>query len=158
MSMKKRVSYLPRGQRMLNAVFGTMVRLGMIPGAHLLSVPGRKSGKIRTTPIYVLRYEDMLNDTRKAFGNLARHLLLRPTEKQLETAIDRSSFDRLQAQEQEHGFVEKPEMAKRFFREGKAGQWREQLTRRQVRQIVTTHSPQMRRFGYITPEIEHLVR
>jgi deazaflavin-dependent oxidoreductase (nitroreductase family) len=42
---------------MLNAVFGTMVRLGMIPGAHLLSVPGRKSGKMRTTPIYVLRYE-----------------------------------------------------------------------------------------------------
>jgi deazaflavin-dependent oxidoreductase (nitroreductase family) len=29
----------------------------MIPGAHLLSVPGRKSGKMRTTPIYVLRYE-----------------------------------------------------------------------------------------------------
>lgn len=57
MSMKKRASYLPRGQRTLNAVFGTMVRLGMIPGAHLLSVPGRKTGKMRTTPIYVLRYE-----------------------------------------------------------------------------------------------------
>jgi deazaflavin-dependent oxidoreductase (nitroreductase family) len=57
MSTKKRATYLPRGQRILNAVFGTMVRLGMIPGAHLLSVPGRKSGKMRTTPIYVLRYE-----------------------------------------------------------------------------------------------------
>jgi deazaflavin-dependent oxidoreductase (nitroreductase family) len=43
---------------MLNAVFGTMVRLGMIPGAHLLSVPGRTTGKMRTTPIYVLRYEE----------------------------------------------------------------------------------------------------
>jgi deazaflavin-dependent oxidoreductase (nitroreductase family) len=52
MSNKKRP-----GQRILNAVFGTMVRLGMIPGAHLLSVPGRKSGTMRTTPIYVLRYE-----------------------------------------------------------------------------------------------------
>jgi deazaflavin-dependent oxidoreductase (nitroreductase family) len=57
MSTKKRASYLPGGQRILNAAFGTMVRLGMIPGAHLLSVPGRKSGMMRTTPIYVLRYE-----------------------------------------------------------------------------------------------------
>jgi deazaflavin-dependent oxidoreductase (nitroreductase family) len=57
MFTKKRPSYLPRGQLTLNAVFGTMVRLGMIPGAHLLSVPGRKSGRMRTTPIYVLRYE-----------------------------------------------------------------------------------------------------
>jgi deazaflavin-dependent oxidoreductase (nitroreductase family) len=57
MSTKKRADYLPRGQRLLNAVFGTMVRLGIIPRAHLLSVPGRRSGKMRTTPIYVLRYE-----------------------------------------------------------------------------------------------------
>jgi deazaflavin-dependent oxidoreductase (nitroreductase family) len=57
MSIKNRASYLPRGQRLLNAVFGTMVRLGIIPGAHLLSVPGRKSGKMRTTPIYALRYD-----------------------------------------------------------------------------------------------------
>jgi deazaflavin-dependent oxidoreductase (nitroreductase family) len=34
-----------------------MVRLGMIPGAHLLSVPGRTTGKMRTIPVYVLRYE-----------------------------------------------------------------------------------------------------
>ena len=57
MSTKKRASYLPRDQQILNAVFGMMVRLGIIPGAHLLSVPGRKSGNMRTTPIYVLRYE-----------------------------------------------------------------------------------------------------
>jgi hypothetical protein len=108
--------------------------------------------------IYVMRYEDMLKDPRKAFTKLAQHLLLHPTEEQLHTAIDRSSFDQLRAQEAEHGFREKPEKAEKFFREGKAGIWREELTRRQVRQIVATHSKQMRRFGYITPEIEHLVK
>jgi hypothetical protein len=108
--------------------------------------------------IHVMRYEDMLKDPRKAFGKLAEHLLLRPTEGQLLLAIDRSSFDQLKAQELEHGFKEKSEKAESFFREGKAGVWRDQLTRRQVRQIVTTHATQMRRFGYITPEIEHLVR
>lgn len=56
--MAKKVSYLPRGQRLMNTIFGTMVRLGVIPGAHLMSVPGRKSGKIQTIPLFVLRYED----------------------------------------------------------------------------------------------------
>ncbi len=55
--MPKKASYLPRGQRMLNAIFGTMIRFGMIPGAHLMSVPGRKSGKMQTIPLYVLRHE-----------------------------------------------------------------------------------------------------
>ena len=55
--MPEKASYLPRGQRMLNAIFGTMIRLGVIPGAHLMSVPGRKSGKMQTIPLYVLRHE-----------------------------------------------------------------------------------------------------
>jgi hypothetical protein len=52
----KKASYLPRGQRVVNAIFGTLVRLGMIPGAHVVSVPGRKSGKMQTIPLYVLRH------------------------------------------------------------------------------------------------------
>ncbi len=55
--MPKKASYLPRGQRMLNAIFGTMIHLGVIPRAHLMSVPGRKSGKMQTIPLYVLRHE-----------------------------------------------------------------------------------------------------
>ena len=63
-------------------------------------------------------------------------LLLRPTDDQLQLAIDRSSFEVLKKQEEESGFKEKPEKAERFFREGKAGQWQEKLSRRQVRRIV----------------------
>jgi deazaflavin-dependent oxidoreductase (nitroreductase family) len=55
--MPKKASYLPRGQRVINAIFGTMIRLGMIPRANLMSVPGRKSGKMQTIPLYVLRHE-----------------------------------------------------------------------------------------------------
>jgi hypothetical protein len=108
--------------------------------------------------IYVMRYEDMLADTPKMFGGLARHLLLKPTPSQLQAAIDRSSFEKLQKQEAEAegGFREKPEKAERFFREGKAGQWRERLTRRQIRKIVKRHHVQMRRFGYMTEELERL--
>ena len=107
--------------------------------------------------IYIMRYEDMLADPVKMFGGLATHLLLRPTPGQLQSAINRSSFDKLKEQEDKEGFKEKPEQAERFFRSGKSGEWREKLTRRQVREIVATHHKQMARFGYLTGELRHLV-
>ena len=106
--------------------------------------------------IYVMRYEDMLADPHAAFGKLARHLLLAPTRQQLETAIERSSFERLRKQEEEHGFREKPENAERFFREGRAGEWRDKLTRRQVRRIVKDHKAMMKKYSYLTDELSHL--
>jgi hypothetical protein len=64
-------------------------------------------------------------------------------------AIDWSSFDNLKSQEQEDGFKEKPEHAERFFREGRAGQWKEILTPAQVDRIVKDRGEQMARFGYL---------
>jgi hypothetical protein len=98
--------------------------------------------------IYVMRYEDMLSEPEKIFGGLARHLLLNPTPAELKLAIARSSFDAVQAQEDAEGFKEKPAHAERFFREGRAGQWKEMLTPTQVERIVATHGEQMKRFGY----------
>jgi deazaflavin-dependent oxidoreductase (nitroreductase family) len=48
---------LLRSQRFLNTIFTHMVLMGMIPGAHLIRVPGRKSGLMHTTPIFVLKHE-----------------------------------------------------------------------------------------------------
>jgi hypothetical protein len=107
--------------------------------------------------IYVMRYENMLADPFGTFGKLARHLLLNPTDEQLRLAIERSSFEVLKKQEAESGFKEKPDKAERFFREGKAGQWQEKLSRRQVRRIVHDHHVQMKRFGYLTDELKNLV-
>jgi hypothetical protein len=107
--------------------------------------------------IYIMRYENMLADPFRVFGGLARHLLLHPTDHQLRLAIERSSFEVLKKQEEAAGFREKPEKAERFFREGKAGQWHEGLTRRQVRKIVQAHHEQMERFGYLTKELQNLI-
>jgi hypothetical protein len=100
--------------------------------------------------IYVMRYEDMLAEPHKTFGALARHLLFKPTEQQLADAIDRSSFERLREQEEKAGFKERPDRAdQRFFRDGRAGQWKEVLTPQQVQRIVDAHHEQMQRFGYL---------
>lgn len=98
--------------------------------------------------IYVMRYEDMLSDPVKIFGGLARHLLLNPTPEELRLAIERASFESVQAQEDAEGFREKPKQAKRFFREGRAGQWKDVLSERQVARITEAHREQMERFGY----------
>jgi hypothetical protein len=99
--------------------------------------------------IYVMRYEDMLNEPGKTFGALARHLLLNPTAAELDLAIKRSSFESLRDQEGEEGFREKPAHAERFFREGRAEQWKDVLTPQQVDAIVGAHGEQMNRFGYL---------
>lgn len=99
--------------------------------------------------IHIMRYEDMHEAPMEAFGTLARFLTLDPTPEQLAEAIDRSSFERLRKQEEEAGFREKPKNAERFFREGRAGQWREVLTSEQVDRIVADHGSQMERFGYL---------
>jgi hypothetical protein len=104
----------------------------------------------------VARYEDLLQHPRNTFAAIAQHLLLNPTAEQLDEAIARSSFDRLKAQEDEKGFREKPDGAERFFRSGKANQWRDQLSRRQIRRIVQVHGKQMKRFGYLSDDIKHL--
>lgn len=100
--------------------------------------------------LYIMRYEDMLADPQKTFGAVARHLLLTSTRRQLTKAIERSSFARLREQEQASGFRERPPDADQsFFREGRAGQWKEVLTSTQIDRIVRNHGEQMRRFGYL---------
>jgi hypothetical protein len=99
--------------------------------------------------IYIMRYEDMLAAPKATFDALARHLLMSPTAAQLADAIDRSSFDKLRAQEDVDGFRERPRHAGRFFREGRAGQWKDILTAQQIDRFVRDHGEQMTRFGYL---------
>ncbi len=100
--------------------------------------------------LHVVRYEDMLADPQTAFAGMARHLHLTATRRQLGRAIERSSFARLKAQETEKGFRERPPNADQsFFREGRAGQWKEVLTIAQIDRIVRDHGELMQRFNYL---------
>jgi hypothetical protein len=99
--------------------------------------------------VHVVRYEDMLERPAEAFGAIARHAMLPAGHGLLEKAIDLASFQRLQKAEDVQGFLEKPPNVDRFFRVGRAGQWREVLTSAQVQRIVDAHGPAMARFGYL---------
>jgi Sulfotransferase domain len=110
--------------------------------ASWISVPHR--------PVLIVRYEDMLAAPERSFGRLATFLGLKLGAGQLQRAIRNSSFDELRQQEAEHGFLERPKQSEKFFRSGKAGQWKEILTPIQAEAIITAHAPMMMRCGYLT--------
>ncbi|MEZ5830783.1 MAG: sulfotransferase domain-containing protein [Dongiaceae bacterium] len=96
----------------------------------------------------VLRYEDMLKNPIKAFGGLTQFLGLNPPRARLERAIEQSSFKALREQEDKKGFKEKSPHAEKFFRTGRAGQWRDLFTQSQIDRVIEQHKEQMQRFGY----------
>ncbi|HWZ95166.1 MAG TPA: sulfotransferase domain-containing protein [Opitutaceae bacterium] len=99
-------------------------------------------------PVCVLRYEDMLAAPEAAFGRAAQAAGWAADPARVAQAVARSRFEELQQQENEKGFVER--MANRaFFRRGRSGDWRGQLTTRHVGQICERHGDVMRKFGYL---------
>jgi hypothetical protein len=99
--------------------------------------------------LFVLRYEDAVTEPFEAFGKLAHHVGLKPDRIQLGLAVEFSAFSRLQQQESETAFPEYHKGTDKHFRTGRAGDWQEQLTTKQVDLIVGAHGEQMRRFGYL---------
>jgi hypothetical protein len=112
----------------------------------------------KADPILVLRYEDMLEKPVEAFAAIVHHLRQPVVKEQIEAAVERASFKRLKEQEERFGFAEKTPKGSAFFRVGKAGQWKEKLSEEQVSKIVRKHHRQMRRFGYMTPELERFAK
>lgn len=96
-----------------------------------------------------IRYEDMLNRPLQTFTEACRFLQLPADAGRIEKAIRFSSFNILSGQEAQHGFKERPIKTQRFFRQGKSGAWRDQLSAGQIQKIVADHHVVMRRFGYL---------
>ncbi len=99
--------------------------------------------------LHVMRYEDMLDKPLGSFTRLVKFLRLPASRERIERAVRRSSFKVLQEQEKRHGFIERTAVSERFFRSGKAGQWRTELSAEQVARVVEAHREQMGRFGYL---------
>jgi hypothetical protein len=101
--------------------------------------------------VHLMRYEDMCREPEPTFRAAAAFLGLTDDPERVARAVLRSRFEEVQAQEQSRGFKERPaSMAGAFFRQGRAGAWREVLTPEQVARIVRDHGPVMRRLGYLS--------
>lgn len=101
-------------------------------------------------PVHAVRYEDLRCNTLQYFGAVVRFCGLEYNEQRLQKAVEFSSFQELQRQEIENGFRERSVAApEAFFRKGRAGGWREELSNDLVRRIIDVNCETMRRFGYL---------
>jgi deazaflavin-dependent oxidoreductase (nitroreductase family) len=46
-----------RWHRLENAVMGTLTRAGLVPSSYLLVTTGRKTGRVRSNPVTIVRYD-----------------------------------------------------------------------------------------------------
>lgn len=100
-------------------------------------------------PVYVLRYEDMIQNTVESFTAAIRFLNIEKTDDEIRTAIRKSDFRILTEQEKESGFREKMIKSKSFFRKGEIGDWRNHLNDQMSNEIIENHQEMMLKFGYL---------
>lgn len=100
-------------------------------------------------PVRVIRYEDLLADTAGVLGGMLDFLGIAAEQAEIERAVRHSAFAEVKGQEERHGFREASRGRRAFFREGRAGGWRDVLTPEQIRAVEWVHGPAMRQFGYL---------
>jgi len=99
-------------------------------------------------PVHLVRYEDLARDAARVFGRAIAFSGRRTTDAAIQCAVDEAAFARLQQQERDHGFAEAPSRVRSFFRKGRAGGWRDELTPAQAAAIEAAHGEMMLRLGY----------
>jgi hypothetical protein len=102
-------------------------------------------------PVITIRYEDMLSDTFNTFKKVLPYITSEQyTDEQIIRAIKGSSFNELKNQEISNGgFKEANRKSKQFFRAGKKGNWKKELSEIQVEKIITHHYTMMSNYKYI---------
>jgi hypothetical protein len=96
-----------------------------------------------------VRYEDLVDKPGKSFARIAK--LVGVTDRaRIERAVRHAGFETLAKLERRDGFIEASEKTNaRFFRAGRANQWRTALDRDQISRIVDAHRARMVQFKYV---------
>ena len=100
-------------------------------------------------PFFPVKYEELIGNPRKTFQNIITAFDFELDEERFDFALEQSKFKNLQKVEAEGGFREKSEHSKKFFREGKAGNWKKVLPRNIAKEVERNHKDVMQEFGYL---------
>lgn len=123
-----------------------------LPGTEIMHFLASWSTHVRSWSnhdgITVVRYEDMLANPVDAFTAIVEALGYRVDADRVAEAVEHTSFNKLRDQEDAFGFAEASPKAKRFFRKGQAGGWRDVLTDEHVAKIQADHKEQMLAYDY----------
>ncbi len=99
-------------------------------------------------PVHLIRYEDLKEDAVATLEPVFAAIGLECTHEQLVAAVDDTRFERLASSEALDGFREVSPNTQTFFREGRAGGWRDTLSDAQVAAIEADHGDVMLELGY----------
>lgn len=105
--------------------------------------------RARDFPVLTLRYEDMPADPEASFTAVLRHIGAPVDRAVLAQSIERASFPVLAAMETAGGFPERGPAQKRFFRAGRAGEWRDVVPEDVADRVVRAHRTAMKRLRYL---------
>ncbi|MBS4009754.1 MAG: sulfotransferase domain-containing protein [Roseovarius sp.] len=97
----------------------------------------------------IVRYEDLLDDPETHFAKILELVGVPVDAERLERAIRFSSFDELSRQEEEQGFIERPEQSEKFFGKGQKDQWKTDLDPALAEMIREKMGETMKRYGYL---------
>lgn len=99
-------------------------------------------------PVHVIRYEDMKANPFKTFKEAVVQMQLAYNDEAIQKAIDACDFKKLKQQEESKGFKEKTIPSSAFFFKGESGRWKKELTKEQIRKIMTVNESMMKEYGY----------
>ena len=97
--------------------------------------------------VRTVRYEDLLADSQE-FRKVLEQYGLDYDQAKFANSVEKTSFAALRQAEYEDGFREKGKRQARFFRNGKAGAWREVLNNEQVSRLEAVLGQEMKKQGY----------
>lgn len=106
--------------------------------------------------IVLVRYEDMKKEGHLSFRRIVEQIGFECSHKHVDRAVELTHFDKLKKQEQEKGFKEKMASPNSFFRSGKTGGWKHELTTKQAWGIIEAHKEVMERLGYLEESVTYL--
>jgi len=100
-------------------------------------------------PIFVIRFEDLLLDPISNFTKMVEFSQIKVNHQKIKYVVEKIQFEKLQKKENEEGFFIMNGTERNFFRNGKAGGWKNELTNNQVLSIISKHYQQMKIFEYV---------
>lgn len=100
-------------------------------------------------PSVLARYEDLHAATELQVARLAAAVGIPANDELIGKIVGATKFERLQHEEKEKGFRERPETSATFFRAGRPKSWEGTLDDKARARIVRDHGAMMQRLGYL---------
>ena len=101
-------------------------------------------------PVFVVRYEDLVQSPYKYFPRIAEFLELSSNKKEINNAIRETTFEKLKnSQKQYEAFIEKPSSCKEFFWKGLLGEGEKIINSLQRDKIIASLGDVMEFYSYI---------